>query len=258
MLAAPLVVLAGCNGDPSGEPSVPSSPASFPSPKRTMKPQRPHTVALLKVQGDEMTLDEMRYVLEERRWRLAQTSMQIVATGPREFELTFPQVVEEGIVKALAGPLAATFHPVESSTEDPGCAKPSASGLPSNTRTEACDPSMGVRYQLAAQVLDGSDLAEVSLTDAPGTPDKVVTITMKADGAKTLEKVTGELAGKPAPQNQFAIVVDGEVLTAPMVQGPIAGGVLQLSGAKSEVMHAFLKAAQTRSSLKVAQVKTVG
>lgn len=184
--------------------------------------------------------------------------MQIVATGPREFEPTLHQVVEEGIVKSLAGPLAATFQPVEGSTRDPGCAKPSASGLPSNTRTEACDPSMGVRYQLAAQVLGGFDLAEVSLADAPRDDGQGRHDHDDGRGSEDAGEGHRRTGGEACAAEQFAIVVDIEALTAPMAQGPFAGGVLQLSGAKSEVTQAFLKAARTRSSLKVTQVKTVG
>jgi preprotein translocase subunit SecD len=38
------------------------------------------------------------------------------------------------------------------------------------------------------------------------------------------------LSAQPSPQNQFAIVLDGVVLSAPQVNGPITGGKAEISG----------------------------
>jgi preprotein translocase subunit SecD len=57
-----------------------------------------------------------------------------------------------------------------------------------------------------------------------------VNLSFNASGATDFAKVTAELAGKQEPQNQFAIVLDGLVQSAPRVNEPITGGQAQITG----------------------------
>jgi preprotein translocase subunit SecD len=56
--------------------------------------------------------------------------------------------------------------------------------------------------------------------DAP-----VVAITLTDEGARRLARVTSENVGKP-----LAFLVDGVVLSAPMITEPITAGMAQISG----------------------------
>ncbi len=49
-------------------------------------------------------------------------------------------------------------------------------------------------------------------------------------GADKFADVTGELAKKPEPQNEFGIVLDGEVVSSPYVRTAITGGNAYISG----------------------------
>ncbi|MEV7776102.1 protein translocase subunit SecD [Kitasatospora sp. NPDC086791] len=49
-------------------------------------------------------------------------------------------------------------------------------------------------------------------------------------GSKRFAEVTGKLAANSAPKNQFAIVLDGQVVSEPSVNGPIPGGRASISG----------------------------
>jgi preprotein translocase subunit SecD len=59
--------------------------------------------------------------------------------------------------------------------------------------------------------------------------DFVVGVTLSDAGAERFERVTKELAQNTGAQAQLAIVVDGLVISAPTVQGPIPGGEIDIS-----------------------------
>src|SRR5262249_12776508 len=79
-----------------------------------------------------------------------------------------------------------------------------------------------VRKQSA---LGGDDLAEATAGfDRNGRPD--VDFSFNARGARALGQLTQENIGRP-----LAIVFDGAVLSAPVIQTPILGGHGQITGA---------------------------
>ncbi|KKP35717.1 MAG: SecD: protein-export membrane protein D [candidate division TM6 bacterium GW2011_GWF2_32_72] len=57
-----------------------------------------------------------------------------------------------------------------------------------------------------------------------------VAITFDSVGAEKFYEFTAEASKKTRPQNEIAIILDNEVLSAPVPQGPIAGGSAQISG----------------------------
>jgi len=58
----------------------------------------------------------------------------------------------------------------------------------------------------------------------------VVTLQFDTQGAADFEKVTGHLASQTSPENQFGIVLDGKVISAPSVSKAIPGGQAQIEG----------------------------
>ncbi|MBT2385576.1 protein translocase subunit SecD [Streptomyces sp. ISL-11] len=58
----------------------------------------------------------------------------------------------------------------------------------------------------------------------------IVQLKFTSGGSKKFADVTGQLATKQAPQNQFAIVLDGEVVSDPSVSSSISGGQAEISG----------------------------
>ena len=58
----------------------------------------------------------------------------------------------------------------------------------------------------------------------------IVTMDFTAKGAKKFADITGKLAQNQSPQNQFAIVLDGEVVSAPSVNQALTGGSAEISG----------------------------
>lgn len=55
-------------------------------------------------------------------------------------------------------------------------------------------------------------------------------MTFNSTGAKKFADITGQLAKNQAPQNEFGIVLDGEVVSSPYVSLAITGGSAYISG----------------------------
>lgn len=84
-------------------------------------------------------------------------------------------------------------------------------------------------------VLGPAQVAGTDVKDAKGVIDPqrgmwIVTMQFTDKGADKFAKITGELAAKQSPQNQFAIVLDGEVISDPSVSQALTGGNAEISG----------------------------
>ncbi|MER7244423.1 hypothetical protein [Kribbella sp. NPDC000426] len=103
------------------------------------------------------------------------------------------------------------------------CPTPSPAGT-------ACD-AKGMRYTLGKVELDGSNVTDVKAAiQENGAGGWYVGLTLDSKGATLFEQLTAGLAKQTPPANQLAIVVRGEVVTAPSVQSAIAGGKTEISG----------------------------
>jgi preprotein translocase subunit SecD len=74
-------------------------------------------------------------------------------------------------------------------------------------------------------VLTGRDLVDAQAAFDARTSEPVITFRFNAEGARRFGQVTQENVGKP-----FAIVLDNEVVSAPIIREPILGGSGQISG----------------------------
>ncbi|MET9960174.1 protein translocase subunit SecD [Streptomyces sp. NPDC006326] len=84
-------------------------------------------------------------------------------------------------------------------------------------------------------ILGPAGVAGTDVKDAKGVIDPrrgqwIVTMEFTDKGADKFAKITGELATKQMPQNQFAIVLDGEVVSDPSVSQALTGGNAEISG----------------------------
>ncbi|AYV26781.1 protein translocase subunit SecD [Streptomyces sp. CJ_13] len=86
------------------------------------------------------------------------------------------------------------------------------------------------KWVLGPAAVNGQDV-----DDAKGVIDQqsgqwIVTMQFTDKGADKFAKITGDLAAKQPPQNQFAIVLDGQVISDPSVSQALTGGNAQISG----------------------------
>ncbi|MGZ0148705.1 SecDF P1 head subdomain-containing protein [Kribbella sp. WER1] len=94
----------------------------------------------------------------------------------------------------------------------------------------ACDDK-GMVYTVGKVELDGSHVSEVKADYEPGNTSWFISLDLDPEGTKLFGQLTAGLAKQDPPANQLAILVHGQVVTAPTVQSAIPGGKIQISGA---------------------------
>ncbi|MCF2128858.1 protein translocase subunit SecD [Strepomyces sp. STD 3.1] len=87
------------------------------------------------------------------------------------------------------------------------------------------------KYVLGPASVDGTDIdkSEAVLNTQTGA-GWTVTMKFTDEGGKKFADITGKLAKNQSPQNQFAIVLDNEVVSDPYVSQALTGGSAEISG----------------------------
>ncbi|MDQ0402707.1 preprotein translocase subunit SecD [Streptomyces sp. DSM 40167] len=87
------------------------------------------------------------------------------------------------------------------------------------------------KYVLGPASVDGTDIdkSEAVLNTQTGA-GWTVTMKFTDKGGKKFADITGKLAKNQSPQNQFAIVLDNEVVSDPYVSQALTGGSAEISG----------------------------
>ncbi|MFF2851301.1 protein translocase subunit SecD [Streptomyces sp. NPDC058001] len=87
------------------------------------------------------------------------------------------------------------------------------------------------KYILGPAEVEGTDVKGAkAVFDTQGAAGWKVTMTFTGKGSDKFAKITGALAAKQSPQNQFAIVLDREVVSDPYVNQALTGGNAEISG----------------------------
>lgn len=94
----------------------------------------------------------------------------------------------------------------------------------------ACDQEQEIKYLLGPVVLSGEHVSDAQAGIPQGSLNWSVQLSLDDAGAQIFSDATNLLAAKQRPQNQFAIVLDGEVISAPRVEERISGGQASISG----------------------------
>ncbi|MGW0294695.1 protein translocase subunit SecD [Streptomyces tuirus] len=107
-------------------------------------------------------------------------------------------------------------------------------GVKASEPTLACGKNAQGQWQkyiLGPAEVDGTDVdkAQAVLNTQTGA-GWTVTMDFTDGGAKKFADITGKLAQNQSPQNQFAIVLDGEVVSDPFVRQALTGGNAEISG----------------------------
>ena len=99
----------------------------------------------------------------------------------------------------------------------------------------ACDVTGTAKYALGPVEIRGERIASASsgLNTTPSgaiTNEWITTISFDGEGTNQFRDVTTRLLDLPSPQNQFAMVLDGLVVSAPRVNDIIPNGEAIISG----------------------------
>lgn len=112
-------------------------------------------------------------------------------------------------------------------------AKAGEGAKPTDT-TLACGTNSGGQWQkyvLGPAEVAGTDVKKASAVyDTQSGAGWKVTMDFTSGGSKKFASITGKLAKNQEPQNQFAIVLDGSVVSDPRVSEALTGGNAEISG----------------------------
>ena len=166
---------------------------------------------IMKKQAVEQSLDIVRRRIDE----LGTKEPQIQQQGVDRIVIQLPGVQDPSEIKALMGKTAKlTFHLVDEETS-PQMAQMGKLSADSMLMT---GEETGYIVLKRAVVVGGESLDDAKNSyDENGRP--AVSFSFKAAGAKKFGNVTGSNVGR-----RLAIVLDGKVISAPVINSPITGG----------------------------------
>ncbi|MFC9281585.1 protein translocase subunit SecD [Streptomyces collinus] len=118
------------------------------------------------------------------------------------------------------------------------CSKPdqrskAGQGAKPGEPTVACGENNKVwyKYLLGPAGVDGTEVKKAqAVFDTQGASGWQVQMNFNSSGTKKFADITSELAKNQQPQNEFGIVLDGDVVSSPFVQTAITGGQAEISG----------------------------
>ncbi|MEU8680463.1 protein translocase subunit SecD [Streptomyces sp. NPDC048611] len=106
-----------------------------------------------------------------------------------------------------------------------------AAGAKPSEPVVACKDDGTQKYVLGPIGVEGTDVKDAkAVFDSQQAQGWIVQMDFTSEGGKKFADVTGKLATKTPPQNQFAIVLDGAVVSDPRVSERLNGGSATISG----------------------------
>ncbi|CAB4750013.1 unannotated protein [freshwater metagenome] len=143
-----------------------------------------------------------------------------------------------------------------------GCQDPGAVSVMEDSPAApliTCDED-GIAYLLSASMIEGTDLDDAGAAIPQNQVNYVVTLSFNGAGTDTFGEISTALVGT---EKQFAIVLDGQVLSAPTMEGRILDGNAQISGDFTETSANSLATSLRYGSLPIefeddVSVETIG
>ncbi len=205
-----------------------------------------------KVATDARTLQQSLEIVRRRIDEVGTREPTIQRQGNDRILIQGPGIGSAAELKALIGTTAQlTFQHVIGQTGDPDAAAGAGNEVVPSLDRE------GVYYILdAAPVVSGEDLVDAQPSfDQNGRP--AVNFRFDPTGARKFGDYTAENIGNP-----FAIVLDGEVISAPVIQSHIPGGSGIITGnftvEESTNLAVLLRAGALPAGLDFLEERTIG
>nr|WP_107080176.1 protein translocase subunit SecD [Streptomyces sp. NBRC 109706] len=163
---------------------------------------------------------------------------------------------------------AADAAALQARLQELDCTTPDARLAASRAAAEAkdeepivsCDAERPVKYALGPVGVPGTDVKDANSVYDPNQ-GWIVQMEFTGGGANRFADITSQLSTQVEPQNQFAIVLDGETVSAPSVRQRLGGGRAEISGTfnqeSSEELANILKYGALPLSFDEASVSTV-
>jgi preprotein translocase subunit SecD len=201
-------------------------------------------------------VDQSIQIIERRVNELGTVEPLIQREGSDRILVQVPGLQDPTRLKQLLGKTAKLdFHMVDTSIS----AQQATQGhvpLDDEILYSASEPK--TPYLVEKRVLvSGGDLTDAQPGFDPRTSEPIVSFRFNTSGARKFAQVTQQNVGKP-----FAIVLDNQVISAPVIREPILGGSGQISGnftvQSANDLAILLRAGALPAPLTIIEERTVG
>ncbi len=193
--------------------------------------------------------------IEIVRRRIDETGVadpQISRQGADRIVVELPGVADPERIKQLLGKTAKmTFHLLDEGWTPGSPAGPDSVVLPMQDNPKQ---TLAIRKRVE---VDGADLTNAQAGTNPQSGDWSVNFAFDSLGARKFGDVTRENVG-----HRFAIVLDNQIISAPVIQTPITGGRGEITGhfdaTSATNLSVLLRAGALPAPLQVMEERTVG
>jgi preprotein translocase subunit SecD len=202
------------------------------------------------------TIEQSIQIVERRVNQLGTVEPVIQRQGTDRILVQVPGLQDPSRLKELLGKTAKMEFRMVDTTVPPdqalqGKVPPDSDVLMSST-------SPKIPYVIKKQVLvSGGDLTDAQPGFDQRSGEPIVSFRFNSSGSRKFAQATSENVGQP-----FAIVLDNEVISAPVIREPITGGSGQISGSftvqQANDLAILLRAGALPAPLTVIEERTVG
>ena len=202
------------------------------------------------------TIEQSIQIVERRVNELGTVEPVIQRQGNDRILVQVPGLQDPTHLKELLGKTAKMEFRMVDTSVPPDQAQ--RGGLPPESELLMSQSSPKVPYVVKKQVLvSGGELNDAQTGFDQRTNEPIVSFRFNSTGARKFSQATQENVGLP-----FAIVLDNEVISAPVIREPITGGQGQISGSftvqSANDLAVLLRAGALPAPLTVVEERTVG
>ncbi|MFH0302891.1 protein translocase subunit SecD [Bradyrhizobium sp. 31Argb] len=202
------------------------------------------------------TIEQSIQIVERRVNQLGTVEPVIQRQGTDRILVQVPGLQDPTRLKELLGKTAKMEFRMVDTSVSPDQAQQGRVPPDSELLMSASTPK--IPYVVKKQVLvSGGDLTDAQPGFDQRTGEPIVSFRFNTSGARKFAQATTENVGQP-----FAIILDNEVISAPVIREPITGGQGQISGSftvqSANDLAILLRAGALPAPLTVIEERTVG
>jgi preprotein translocase subunit SecD len=202
------------------------------------------------------TIEQSIQIVERRINQLGTVEPIIQRQGTDRILVQVPGLQDPTELKRILGKTAKMEFRMVDTTVPPDQA--TQGRLPPDSELLMSAQTPKVPYVIKKQVLvSGGDLTDAQPGFDQRTNEPIVSFRFNTAGSRKFAQATSENVGQP-----FAIVLDNEVISAPVIREPITGGSGQISGSftvqQANELALLLRAGALPAPLTVIEERTVG
>jgi preprotein translocase subunit SecD len=202
------------------------------------------------------TIEQSIQIVERRVNQLGTVEPVIQRQGTDRILVQVPGLQDPSRLKELLGKTAKMEFRMVDTTVPPDQAQQGR--VPPDSEVLMSSTSPKIPYVIKKQVLvSGGDLTDAQPGFDQRSGEPIVSFRFNTSGSRKFAQATSENVGQP-----FAIVLDNEVISAPVIREPITGGSGQISGSftvqQANDLAILLRAGALPAPLTVIEERTVG